>query len=82
MRGDEFCVLLPQAGHEDCIEVARRIVDGFSRACSANSWAASLSIGAYSSAAGYELGKAIEEGDALMHKVKRGGKDAIASGIE
>jgi diguanylate cyclase (GGDEF)-like protein len=78
LGGDEFLVIMPNAGHETATAVARRICGAFAK----SGHMATVSIGA-ASLTGAERASAadlLRQADANMYQAKRDGKNRVCGG--
>jgi diguanylate cyclase (GGDEF)-like protein len=76
--GDEFVIMLPKTGYAEAEVIIRRIRDNLTGQMNKNHWNVTFSMGmiTYRRFHG-DIDSLIEETDALMYRVKSGGKDGI-----
>jgi diguanylate cyclase (GGDEF)-like protein len=75
LGGDEFAVLLPDASSDAASQVVRRLKDRLDADMATGGWKVSFSIGVVAfRTAPDDAGHALRLADALMYKVKHGGK--------
>ncbi|MBN1255187.1 MAG: diguanylate cyclase [Deltaproteobacteria bacterium] len=78
MGGDEFAILLPEAGRSEAISIVKRLHKLLTTELRGSGWPITLSIGAVTCApAPTEITHVMKEVDALMYEVKRSGKNRV-----
>ena len=78
MGGDEFALLLPNAGYKEAHDIIKRIHDGISPAVENNNRAVAFSIGAVTCpAVNHSIEEMINEADRLMYAGKLDGKNTF-----
>jgi diguanylate cyclase (GGDEF)-like protein len=78
MGGDEFAILLPEAGKDEAISIGKRLHELLSIELKGNGWPITLSMGVVTCmTTPSEVTKLMKEADALMYEVKRSGKSRM-----
>jgi diguanylate cyclase (GGDEF)-like protein len=78
LGGDEFAILMPEAGADAAHALLTRIQSELVEAMRQNGWPVTFSIGSVTFSAPPEnVEKLIEKADALMYSVKTSGKNRI-----
>ena len=76
LGGDEFAIVLPETDESGAKLMLDKLRIELVKAMQLNNWAISFSIGVVSfNLPPYDLNEAIKVGDALMYRVKQGGKN-------
>ncbi|HEY5494966.1 MAG TPA: GGDEF domain-containing protein [Candidatus Anoxymicrobiaceae bacterium] len=80
--GDEFAIMLPEAGASAAVAAMSKLKDGVAVAMSANGWPVTMSLGLVTyEAAPPGLEEIVKEADALMYSVKDSSKDSITQKV-
>jgi diguanylate cyclase (GGDEF)-like protein len=78
MGGDEFAVLLPEAGEDEAVKTVKRLHKLLTTELRGKGWPITLSIGVLTcTTAPSEIDRLMKEVDALMYEVKRSGKNHV-----
>lgn len=78
MGGDEFAILLPEAGKGEAIKSVKRLHELLMAELRVNEWPITLSIGVLTcTRTPPDITRLMKEVDALMYEVKRSGKNRI-----
>jgi diguanylate cyclase (GGDEF)-like protein len=78
MGGDEFAVLLPEAGEDEAVKTVKRLHKLLTTELRGKGWPITLSIGVLTcTTAPSEINRLMKEVDALMYEVKRSGKNHV-----
>jgi diguanylate cyclase (GGDEF)-like protein len=78
MGGDEFAILLPDAGEKESVLAGKRLHEGLTAELRDNGWSLTLSMGVVSCmTAPLEISQLMKEVDSLMYEVKRSGKNRV-----
>jgi diguanylate cyclase (GGDEF)-like protein len=78
MGGDEFAILLPEAGKGEAISTGKRLHELLTTELKGNGWPITLSMGVVTcTTAPSEVTRLMKEVDALMYEVKRSGKNRV-----
>jgi diguanylate cyclase (GGDEF)-like protein len=78
MGGDEFAILLPDAGRGEAIKIVKRLHELLMAEFRVNEWPVTLSIGVLTcTTTPSDIIRLMKEVDALMYEVKRSGKNRI-----
>jgi diguanylate cyclase (GGDEF)-like protein len=78
MGGDEFAILLPEAGKGEAITTGKRLHEFLSAELRGNGWPITLSMGVITcTTIPSDIRELMKEVDALMYEVKRSGKNRV-----
>jgi diguanylate cyclase (GGDEF)-like protein len=78
MGGDEFAILLPDAGEKESIAVTKRLHAFLTTVLRGTKWPVTLSIGVVTcTTAPPEIAPLMKEVDAVMYEVKKSGKNRV-----
>jgi diguanylate cyclase (GGDEF)-like protein len=78
MGGDEFALLLPEAGKEEAIKIVKRLHKLLMAELKVNRWPITLSIGVLTcTTTPSDITQLMKEVDAIMYEVKRLGKNRV-----
>jgi diguanylate cyclase (GGDEF)-like protein len=78
MGGDEFAILLPDAGEMESVLAGKRLHEFLTAELKSNGWPITLSMGVVTcTTAPSEIAQLMKEVDALMYEVKRSGKNRV-----
>jgi diguanylate cyclase (GGDEF)-like protein len=78
MGGDEFAILLPEAGEAEAGSIGKRLHELLSIELKGNGWPITLSMGVVTCmTAPLEIVQLMKEVDTLMYEVKRSGKSSV-----
>jgi len=80
--GDEFTIMLPEAGASAAATAVSKLMDGVTESMTGNGWPVTMSLGLVT----YEvappgLEEIVKEADTLMYSVKDGSKDSVAQKV-
>ncbi len=80
--GDEFAIMLPEAGAAAAAGAVSKLKDGVAESMTGNGWPVTLSMGLVTcETAPWGLEEIVKEADALMYSVKDSGKDRFAQKV-
>jgi diguanylate cyclase (GGDEF)-like protein len=78
MGGDEFAILLPDAGETESVSVGERLHESLTTELRGNGWPITLSMGVVTcTMAPLEISQLMKAVDALMYEVKKSGKNRV-----